>query len=200
MNATTVEIIGYVGSALVLVSFLMASVVKLRVVNAIGSFIFAIYALIIHSYPTMIMNVCLVLINLYYLWKLRNSEPNYRMLRLAPNERFVEAFLESHKDDITACFPGRSWDLAAQDRVYLVCHSDDAAGILMGSEQDGVLDIALDYTTPTYRDASVGRYLLDRLPAEKLSVLQYKNAEPNHLGFLNKMGYTEQNGVYQKTL
>ena len=33
MNTTTVEIIGYIGSALVLVSFLMASVVKLRVVG-----------------------------------------------------------------------------------------------------------------------------------------------------------------------
>ena len=86
MNAATVEIIGYIGSALVLVSFLMASVVKLRVVNAVGSGIFAVYALIIHSYPTMIMNICLVLINLYYLWKLRNSEPNYRMLRLSPQD------------------------------------------------------------------------------------------------------------------
>ena len=86
MNATTVEIIGYVGSALVLVSFLMASVVKLRVVNAIGSGIFAAYALIIHSYPTMIMNICLVLINLYYLWKLRNRDPNYQMVRVSPTE------------------------------------------------------------------------------------------------------------------
>ncbi len=200
MNPTTVEIIGYVGSALVLISFLMASVVKLRVVNAIGSFIFAVYALIIHSYPTMIMNICLVLINLYYLWKLRNSEPNYRMLRLSPCEGFVEAFLSSHKEDIAACFPGRSWDLQALNRAYLVCHGDDAAGILMGSEQDGVLDIALDYTTPTYRDASVGRYLLDHLPGEKLSVLRYRSPEAGHLGFLQKMGYSEKDGVFEKKL
>ena len=103
-------------------------------------------------------------------------------------------------EDIAECFPGRTWDVSALDRAYLVYHGDEAAGILMGSEQDGVLDIALDYTTPTYRDASVGRYLLDHLPNEKLSVLQYKNAEPDHLSFLNKMGYTEQNGVYQRKL
>ena len=71
-TATIYEIIGYVGSALVLVSFLMASVVKLRIVNSVGSLIFAVYALLIKSYPTMVMNICLVLINLYYLWKLRN--------------------------------------------------------------------------------------------------------------------------------
>ena len=191
MNAATVEIIGYVGSALVLVSFLMASVVKLRVVNAIGSGIFAAYALIIHSYPTMIMNICLVLINLYYLWKLRNSDPNYQMVRISPTDLYLSAFLNSHQADIATCFPGRSWDASALDHAYLICHGDETAG---------VLNIALDYTTPTYRDTSVARYLLDHLPAEKLSVLRYENAEPNHMGFLKKMGYVEKNGVFEKQL
>ena len=49
MNTSTIiEAVGYLGSALVLVSFLMSSVVKLRVVNTAGSLIFALYALIIH--------------------------------------------------------------------------------------------------------------------------------------------------------
>ena len=45
-----IEAVGYLGSFLVLVSFLMTSVVKLRIVNTIGSLIFMIYALIIKSY------------------------------------------------------------------------------------------------------------------------------------------------------
>ena len=200
MNTTTVEIIGYIGSALVLVSFLMASVVKLRVVNAIGSGIFAAYALIIHSYPTMIMNICLVLINLYYLWKLRNSEPNYRLLRVSPQDGYLAAFLEHHKADIAACFPGRRWDVYALDRAYLVSHGDETAGVLMGTTESGTLRIALDYTTPTYRDASVARYLLDHLREEEYSVLRYENAEPAHLAFLKKMGYSEQNGAYELSL
>ncbi len=200
MNAATVEIIGYVGSALVLVSFLMASVVKLRVVNAIGSGIFATYALIIHSYPTMIMNICLVLINLYYLWKLRNRDPNYQMVRVSPTDLYLSAFLNSHQPDIAACFPGRSWDASALDHAYLICHGDETAGVLMGAEKAGVLNIALDYTTPTYRDTSVARYLLDHLPSENLSALRYENAEPNHMGFLKKMGYVEKYGVFEKQL
>ena len=42
-----IELFGYLGSALVVVSMLMSSVVRLRVINTIGSVIFAIYALII---------------------------------------------------------------------------------------------------------------------------------------------------------
>ena len=40
-----IEMIGYLGSLLVLVSFVMTSVFKLRIVNSIGSFIFMVYAL-----------------------------------------------------------------------------------------------------------------------------------------------------------
>ena len=39
-TAAIYEIIGYVGSGLVLVSFLMSSVVKLRLVNCVGGIIF----------------------------------------------------------------------------------------------------------------------------------------------------------------
>ncbi len=59
-----IEAFGYLGSFLVLVSMLMTSVMKLRIINTIGSTIFTIYALIIHSYPTAFMNFCLILINL----------------------------------------------------------------------------------------------------------------------------------------
>ena len=58
------EIIGYVGSALVLVSLLMSSVIKLRIINTIGSLVFCIYAIAIQSYPTAVMYVVLVLINI----------------------------------------------------------------------------------------------------------------------------------------
>ncbi len=199
-TATIYEIIGYVGSALVLVSFLMASVVKLRVVNAVGSTIFAVYALLIHSYPTMIMNICLVLINLYYLWKLRNSAPEYQLVSLSPEEGFVRFFLDEHGEDIAKCFPGRSWEQDTLDRAYLVCHGEAPAGLLLGREQDGVLDVALDYSTPAYRDASVGRFLLQHLPQEQIRLLRYAGAEEGHLGYLQKMGYTEKDGIWERAL
>ena len=199
-TAAIYEIIGYVGSGLVLVSFLMASVVKLRIVNSVGSLIFAVYALLIHSYPTMIMNICLVLINLYYLWKLRNSEPNYRLVALQPTGGYVEAFLREHREDIARCFPGRNWDDNDMNRAWLVCHGDEAAGLLLGREHKGELEVALDYSTPAYRDSSEGRYLLEHLPQEGLHLLRYERAEEGHLPYLKKLGYTQRNGAWERTL
>lgn len=71
MNASViVEMVGYLASFLILVSFLMSSVIWLRIVNSVGALIFVVYALIIHSYPTAVMNFCLILVNLYYLRRL----------------------------------------------------------------------------------------------------------------------------------
>ncbi len=99
-----IETIGYVGSALVLVSFLMASVVKLRVINSAGGLIFAVYALLIHSYPTALMNFCLVGINLYYLARLRHPDRSYTLIE----EKRDSSMLSWNTTERTlrAVFPG----------------------------------------------------------------------------------------------
>ena len=96
-----IEGIGYLGSFLVLVSFLMVSVFKLRVVNTIGSVIFTTYAFIIHSYPTAIMNICLVLINLYYLIKMSNtSAKEYDFVPTDKNDSLLKYTIGKYKEDI----------------------------------------------------------------------------------------------------
>ncbi len=69
-----IELVGYTGSILVVVSMLMTSVKKIRIINTTGSLIFAIYALIIKSYPTALMNLSLVMINIYNIRKLTKAE------------------------------------------------------------------------------------------------------------------------------
>ena len=44
--AMALELVGYLGSFLVLVSMLMTSVVRLRVINLIGSAVFTVYAIL----------------------------------------------------------------------------------------------------------------------------------------------------------
>ena len=101
-----IEGIGYIGSMIVLVSFLMTSVVKLRVVNTVGSVIFMIYALIIHTYPTAIMNLCLALINIHFLWKMRHTGKEYDLVNVRYDDKYLQYILARRHKDIEACFPG----------------------------------------------------------------------------------------------
>ena len=64
------EIVGYLASLGVLLSFLMKDVRKLRIVNTVGCLIFIAYGVLLGwSIPIIITNVAIVIINVYYLSK-----------------------------------------------------------------------------------------------------------------------------------
>ena len=57
------EIFGYIGTALVLVSFLMHVIKWLRAVDMAGGAISLIYAIIMNTMPVVVLNGSLILIN-----------------------------------------------------------------------------------------------------------------------------------------
>lgn len=66
MNVT--EMVGYSASLGVLVSFLMKDIIKLRIINTIGCGFFVAYGVMLdYSWPIIITNVIIIMINLYYL-------------------------------------------------------------------------------------------------------------------------------------
>jgi len=69
-TALYIEMFGYIGSVLIVVSMFMSSVVKLRIINTAGSVISGIYALISGAFPLFVMNICIIVINIYNLIKL----------------------------------------------------------------------------------------------------------------------------------
>ncbi|XCF05625.1 uroporphyrinogen decarboxylase [Tamlana crocina] len=70
-----VEWVGYAAMATVLVSFLMKSVNKLRIVNALGCLLFVFYGFVLQpiSKPIIITNVAIFCINLFYILKEEHS-------------------------------------------------------------------------------------------------------------------------------
>lgn len=196
-----VEMVGYFSSLLVLVSFLMPSVIKLRIVNSIGSLIFAVYATIIQSYPTALMNLCLVGINMYYLHKLLKSPKSYDVICEEPESTGMRYFLNYYAEDIRKFFPDFRPGGTAADAAYIVVHDTAPAGVLLGKRRaDGSLEIALDYTTPQYRDCSVGRYLYGELGGQGVTKLAFPNAPAGHEDYLKKVGFVKENGVYERKI
>ncbi len=196
-----IELVGYLGSALVVVSMLMSSVIKLRVINTVGSVIFATYAFIIKSYPTALMNVFLVAINIYNLIKLSRSDKSYSLVSSGSEDSMLDYFLQFYRDDIKKFFPEFS-NAEDVNRVYVVFCGGTPVGVLMGcSDDSGRLDIALDYTTPAYRDCSIASYLYPRLPANGIHTLVCgDNVDREHVNYLNRMGFEKKGDVYVKEL
>ncbi|MFT5759658.1 MAG: hypothetical protein ACI9LM_004425 [Alteromonadaceae bacterium] len=67
------EIIGYVGSAAIAISLLVTNVSVLRYLNSVGCMVFAIYGLAIGAYPVVLMNSICIIINIYHIVKIKNS-------------------------------------------------------------------------------------------------------------------------------
>ncbi len=194
---TIFEMIGYVGSALVLTSFLMASVVKLRIINSLGCIVSVIYGLLIHAYPTLVMNGALLMINIYFLWKMSKSKTAvYHVTRADSDDGFMEYFLGKYKEDIAKYFPsfnGANAVAGQRDFIRVSYCGDKAAGVLIGHKtEDGLLNVELDYTTPEYRDLSVARWLYAHLPQEGIKTVEVAVPTSGHEKYMEKIGFEKQ--------
>lgn len=68
------EIFGYIGSALILISMMMTSVEKLRWLNVAGSVISVIYGMFCNTWPVVLLNLGIIIINLVQLIRLRTKK------------------------------------------------------------------------------------------------------------------------------
>ncbi len=194
---TIFEIIGYVGSALVLTSFLMSSVVKLRIINSLGCFVSVIYGLMIHAYPTLVMNGALLVINLYFLWKMSKSKTaEYHVTKANAEDGFIEYFLNTYKEDIHKYFPAFT-SAAGDNYIRVSMCGDKVAGILIGDRsEEGVLNVDLDYTTPEFRDLSVGKWFYAHIDKQEISAVEVAVPTCNHEKYMEKMGFVKTGDKY----
>jgi len=73
-NISITELMGYIASIIVLLSFTMKNVRKLRIVNTVGCAFFVIYGGMLQiSWPIIITNMSIIGINFYYLFLKRNA-------------------------------------------------------------------------------------------------------------------------------
>lgn len=194
-----VEMIGYLGSILVVVSMLMTSVIKLRVINTIGSLIFTCYALLIRSYPTAALNLSLVIINVVNISRLLRRTRHYSIVRVRGDDAYLHYFLDKNGPDIKLFFPDFDKDVF-YERAYVICYGGTTAGIFLGCDGgNGSVLVRLDYASPAFRDCSLGKFLYDRLFLnEGVSRLIFENPCESHRPYLLKMGFVEENGSFVK--
>jgi len=68
------EVIGWIGNVVVIISFLQKNITKLRVYGLIGALIWIVYAIRIESESLIILNLIIMGIQSYHLWKIRKEE------------------------------------------------------------------------------------------------------------------------------
>jgi hypothetical protein len=67
------DIFGYAGTVIILYSFIIEIIYKLRFINSIGSVFWILYGIGILAWPTIIVNSCILLIHIFWLIKHRKE-------------------------------------------------------------------------------------------------------------------------------
>ncbi|QTE30190.1 YgjV family protein [Pengzhenrongella sicca] len=161
------EVIGWVGSALVVVSLTQARVLRFRLLNLVGAVLATGYNLALGIWPFVVMNGVIAVIDVYWLARLlreRHDEQAYEVVQVDPADAYLDRVLRVHLADIRAFQPGFAWDRDARGRLaFLVLRGDETVGVVVVRDVgDGVGQVELDYVTQRFRDFTPGEFVYRR--------------------------------------
>lgn len=162
MNGFVIQAIGYVGSALIILSLLQRSILRLRAVGIVASVTFLFYSIAIEAYPVAVVNAVAASIHLYYLRKLiRRKSEVFKLLTLRPDSRYLQYFLDFYKDDIATRFqPDFAYEPEDNTLAVFMLRDLVPAGLLVARlHGDSSFEILLDYVIPQYRDFKLANWL-----------------------------------------
>lgn len=197
--ATIYEIIGYIASALVAISLMMSSILRLRIINLIGAAFFTLYGLLIGAYPVAAVNAIIVIIDLYYLHEIYTAKEYFTLLEVQPDSSYLAKFLSYYKQEIDKYIPNYSFSVPTENRllVLFILRNMVPAGLFIGEFQgQNQLFVKLDFVIPGYRDFKIAEFLYtkqaDIFRAQGVQKIYSRPESKAHVAYLKRMGFTPQ--------
>ena len=161
MDFSPTELVGYLGSLLLVISLTRTSLLHLRLVGTAGSAAFVVYSLLISAYPVALVNLVIIGVHLYFLRQLLSKKIEFfTSLELNRDSRYLRHFLDFHSDDIAAHQPGFEFDPRDDQVRAFILRDTVPAGVFIGRTcQNDTIQVELDYVVPQYRDFKVADFL-----------------------------------------
>jgi len=193
---TFLDIFGYVASALVAVSLMMSNVLRLRIINTVGAFTFAVYGYLVGAYPVLAVNGWIFLVDLYYLYKMTGQKDFFKLLEgVEHDSTYLSNFIDFYRNDIERFFPDfKNVDLKNCE-IVLILRNLVPAGVFVFRKdfENKAVIIELDYTIPDYRDMKNTTFLIfdKRESFRKNGFEIYKTSSfvKEHIKYLKKLGF-----------
>lgn len=202
MPISTAELVGYIASALIVLSFAMTNVVKLRVISLIGSLVYTVYGLMIGAWPIVLTNATIVVIHIVNLYREHTRKTGLGATPMAPDAPFLADFLQSHLADIRTSQP--EYEHEGADTAFVLMRDGMPAGALMGNRDGERLHLTLDYVLPAYRDSKLGQWLYgpgsDALRSRGIRRLTAAPSTDVHRTYLQGVGFTRNGDLLERDL
>jgi hypothetical protein len=195
MNIDLLEWLGYLSSVIVAISLTMSSIVKLRWYNMIGAIAFSVYGFLIGSLPVGLLNLFIVCINIYYLYKLYAKPQQFILLKTDADDAYFKHFISSNAIDMNQHFPGFEKHLSEHDQLYFLLCDQAVAGVFGYAFSGNIATIKIDFVLTPYRDLKPGVFLFrqnkDKFKMEGIEKFITKTTHRQHIQYLEKMGFNK---------
>ncbi|MCW2754195.1 MAG: hypothetical protein JWQ32_1606 [Marmoricola sp.] len=164
--AAWLDVVGWLGSALVVYSVMQARVLRFRVLNLAACIVLAGFNAALGIWPMVAMNAALVAINGWHIRSLLGSrldEETYAVLEVGGQDEYLRHVLRIHEADILAFQPDLVWNGAEADNLaFILQRADETVGVVLVHAHGDVAEVLLDYVTPRFRDFSPGQFVWRR--------------------------------------
>lgn len=197
-SSAALEAVGYLASALIVLSITQKSILKLRVLGLAGSLVFLVYSVAIEAYPIAVVNTIAAGIHTWYLRQLiQHKDELFRILHVDPESPYLLDFLEFYRDEIQGRFqPEFVYKPSADLVTAFILRDMVPAGLLIGErQQDGTFKVDLDFVVPQYRDFKIGSFVYSAdsaLLTDISPTCVWANASNlDHAKYLRRMGFGE---------
>ena len=193
---TYLELLGYLASALVAISLMMSSVLKLRLINLAGGIAFFIYGVLIGAYPIVAVNTVTIVVNLYFLYRIFSIKEYFKLLEVDSHSAYLQYFLTFHKAEIEKFIPDYRFAPSDRQLIIFILRDMVPAGLFIGQRNEqGEFRIFLDFVIPAYRDFKVGNYLYHQIEFFQQHNIHKLISTPQnsvHAKYLTRMGFEQE--------
>ena len=197
---------GYLSSAVILVSLMMSSIIRLRWINLTGAAMFASFGFLIGSIPTATLNLGIAVIDIYYLVKLYRARSELAIVEADLASDYFEHFWNVNEAEIRRVF-GET-PLQEGQRAFYFLRNNNTAGVIVGRPTgEGLFHIDVDYVTPEYRDFAIGLHFIAeariRSVLPSVTRLTASCEHRPHTAYLRRMGFqpvTTNDHLFEKSL
>lgn len=202
---TVLDMVGWIGSAILVWSLLQTRILRLRLINLVGCLILIAFNAIAGVWPMFGLNVVLALINLYYLRSMmasRHSVSSYAVVQVDTADAYLRYLMALHAADISTFTPGFDPAQERSGEAYLILRGDETVGyVLLHDAGSGVAQIDLDYVTPRYRDFTPGEFVFrrSRLLADK-GYVRVVSPRGTSASYYRSIGFSEVGDAYELDL
>ncbi len=195
------EIFGYIGTALVIVSMMMTSVVKLRVINMCGGLISLIYSIFVNAWPVVVLNACLICINFVQTVRQLTKREAVTLLRVRAKDSSVKYLFDIWQEDALKYYSDLNLQEMNEEEIHILYVGERAVGFIIGTQNGDLFHLNTSYLIPSCRTNAMTERIFAALRNKGIHTLtscEFYNQAPNR--FLLNMGFEIRDGLLTKQI